>query len=261
DVPGRPDHEDVAQTLIEDDLGGHPAVPAAKHRSNGLLPTGQAGSMLNALAGVLGPAGNESLVTLFECFPRAFRIGSGHGPHSAAAGDGHCRGKVNTSPTELLNWYDQSRRDLPWREPGVTAWQILVSEFMLQQTRLSRVLRIWCDWVERWPTPSATAAASAADVVRAWGKLGYPRGAKRLHECATVIARDHGGVVPDDVDILLTLPGVGSYTARAVACFAYRKPVPVVDTNVRRVVARAVHGLADAGTPSATRDHADVSAL
>ena len=132
---------------------------------------------------------------------------------------------------------------------------------MLQQTPVSRVLPIWTEWVRRWPTPSATAAASAADVLRAWGKLGYPRRAKRLHECATVIAHDHGDVVPDDVDTLLTLPGIGSYTARAVACFAYRKPVPVVDTNVRRVVARAVHGRADAGAPSTTRDHADVSAL
>ncbi|MDT5350630.1 MAG: A/G-specific adenine glycosylase [Mycobacterium sp.] len=163
--------------------------------------------------------------------------------------------------TKLVDWYDRSRRDLPWREPSVTAWQVLVSEFMLQQTPVARVLPIWTVWVRRWPTPSATAAASAADVLRAWGKLGYPRRAKRLHECATVIARDHGDVVPDDVDTLLTLPGIGSYTARAVACFAYRRPVPVVDTNVRRVVARAVHGRADAAAPSATRDHADVSAL
>ena len=165
------------------------------------------------------------------------------------------------SVDELLEWYDRSRRDLPWREPGVSAWQILVSEFMLQQTPVARVLPIWTDWVRRWPTASATAAASAADVLRAWGKLGYPRRAKRLHECATVIAREHQDVVPDDVDTLLTLPGVGSYTARAVACFAYRQRVPVVDTNVRRVVARAVHGRADAGAPSAVRDHADVSAL
>ena len=163
--------------------------------------------------------------------------------------------------TNLVDWYEGSRRDLPWRDPDVSAWQILVSEFMLQQTPVSRVLPIWTEWVRRWPTPSATAAATAADVLRAWGKLGYPRRAKRLHECATVIARDHGDVVPDDVEVLITLPGVGSYTARAVACFAYRKPVPVVDTNVRRVVARAVHGRADAGAPSTTRDHADVSAL
>jgi A/G-specific adenine glycosylase len=169
--------------------------------------------------------------------------------------------KPSVTPSELLDWYDRCRRDLPWREPGVTAWQILVSEFMLQQTPVSRVEPIWCDWVQRWPTASATAAASAGDVVRAWGKLGYPRRAKRLHECATVIARDHGDVVPDDLDILLTLPGVGSYTARAIACFAYRQPVPVVDTNVRRVVARVVHGRADAAAPSAVRDHADVSAL
>ncbi|MCV7395845.1 A/G-specific adenine glycosylase [Mycobacterium paraseoulense] len=170
-------------------------------------------------------------------------------------------GRPNIPGDELLEWYERSRRDLPWREAGVSAWQILVSEFMLQQTPVSRVLPIWSDWVRRWPTPSATAAASAADVLRAWGKLGYPRRAKRLHECATVIAREHDDVVPDDVETLLTLPGIGSYTARAVACFAYRQPVPVVDTNVRRVVARAVRGLADGGSASATRDMADVSAL
>ena len=168
---------------------------------------------------------------------------------------------MNIPADELLDWYDRSRRDLPWREPGVSAWQILVSEFMLQQTPVARVLAIWPDWVQRWPTASATAAASAADVLRAWGKLGYPRRAKRLHECATVIARDHGDVVPDDVEALLRLPGIGGYTARAVACLGYRQAVPVVDTNVRRVVARAVHGLADAGAPAAARDHADVSAL
>ena len=162
---------------------------------------------------------------------------------------------------ELVVWYGHARRDLPWRNPDVTAWQILVSEFMLQQTPVARVAPIWLDWVARWPTPSATAAASAADVLRAWGKLGYPRRAKRLHECATVIATEHDDRVPDDVEVLLTLPGVGSYTARAVACFAYQQSVPVVDTNVRRVVARAIHGLADAGNPSTTRDMADVLAL
>ena len=168
---------------------------------------------------------------------------------------------MNVPCNELIGWYGRSRRDLPWREPDVTAWQILVSEFMLQQTPVSRVLTMWPDWVRRWPTASATAAATAADVLRAWGKLGYPRRAKRLHECATAIARDHNDVVPADVETLLTLPGIGGYTARAVACFAYRQPVPVVDTNVRRVVARAVHGLADARAASPARDHADVSAL
>lgn len=168
---------------------------------------------------------------------------------------------MSIRPIELVAWYDRERRDLPWRDAGVSAWQILVSEFMLQQTQVARVQPIWLDWIARWPTPSATAAAGAADVLRAWGKLGYPRRAKRLHECATVIATEYDDVVPADVDTLLTLPGVGSYTARAVACFAYDQSVPVVDTNVRRVVARAVHGRADAGPPSAVRDQADVSAL
>ena len=162
---------------------------------------------------------------------------------------------------QLLDWYDREQRDLPWRRPGVTAWQILVSEFMLQQTPVARVEPIWLDWVARWPTPSATAAASTADVLRAWGKLGYPRRAKRLHECATVIATEHADVVPCDVETLLALPGIGAYTARAVACFAYRKRVPVVDTNVRRVVARAVHGRAEAGPSSSPRDLDDVDAL
>jgi A/G-specific adenine glycosylase len=162
---------------------------------------------------------------------------------------------------ELSHWFAHAKRDLPWRRPGVTPWQILVSEFMLQQTPVSRVEPIWLAWVDRWPTPSATAAASAADVLRAWGKLGYPRRAKRLHECATVIAEQFDDRVPSDVETLLTLPGIGAYTARAVACFAYGQRVPVVDTNVRRVVARAVHGRADAAASSSPRDLDDVAAL
>lgn len=160
---------------------------------------------------------------------------------------------------QLLDWYDGARRDLPWRRPDVTPWQVLVSEFMLQQTPVARVHPVWEAWVARWPTPSATAAASAADVLRAWGKLGYPRRAKRLHECATVIAAEYDDVVPSDVETLLTLPGIGAYTARAVACFAYRQRVPVVDTNVRRVVTRVIHGRADAA--ASVRDLADVAAL
>ncbi len=168
---------------------------------------------------------------------------------------------MSLPPRELIDWFDREGRDLPWRAPGVSAWQILVSEFMLQQTPVARVLPIWVDWVARWPTPSATATAGSADVLRAWGKLGYPRRAKWLHECAVAIARDHGDVVPADVAALLALPGIGSYTARAVACFAYGQAVPVVDTNVRRVIARAVHGRADAGSPAPARDEADVIGL
>ncbi|WP_446224065.1 A/G-specific adenine glycosylase [Nocardia sp. IBHARD005] len=159
----------------------------------------------------------------------------------------------------LLSWFGDTARALPWREPEATAWHILMSEIMLQQTPVVRVEPIWREWVARWPVPSAMAASSQAEVLRAWGKLGYPRRALRLHECARVLSAEHGDVVPADVDVLLSLPGIGTYTARAVACFAYGQRVPVVDTNVRRVVARAVHGR-EPGNPSA-RDLAETEAL
>ncbi|MXP19958.1 A/G-specific adenine glycosylase [Gordonia sp. HNM0687] len=163
-------------------------------------------------------------------------------------------------PPTLLGWFDLHERDLPWREPGLSGWQILISEIMLQQTPVSRVVGPWREWVQRWPVPSAMAAASPGEVLRAWGKLGYPRRALRLHECATVLARDHDDRVPDDVHVMLQLPGIGDYTARAIACFAYGQPVPVVDTNVRRVIARAVHGREQPGNP-ARADLADADAL
>jgi A/G-specific adenine glycosylase len=161
----------------------------------------------------------------------------------------------------LIEWYGKNKRSLPWRELGVTAWGVLVSEIMLQQTPVARVEPIWLEWMERWPVPSGLAAVSQGEVVRAWGKLGYPRRALRLHAAAAEIAARYNDIVPSDVDTLLALPGIGDYTARAVAAFAYGKRVPVVDTNVRRVVARAVHGAGDAGPASNTRDMADVEAL
>ncbi|WP_278314309.1 A/G-specific adenine glycosylase [Lolliginicoccus levis] len=162
---------------------------------------------------------------------------------------------------ELVTWFRDEARDLPWRRPGVSAWHILISEIMLQQTPVARVEPIWHDWVRRWPRPSDLAAESPAEIVRAWGKLGYPRRALRLHECAGILARDHGDVVPDDIEQLLALPGIGTYTARAIACFAYGQSVPVVDTNVRRVIARAVRGDAEPGNPSATRDLREAAAI
>jgi A/G-specific adenine glycosylase len=161
----------------------------------------------------------------------------------------------------LTAWYEKNKRDLPWRQSDTTAWGVLVSEIMLQQTPVARVEPIWLEWMARWPVPSELAAVSQGEVVRAWGKLGYPRRALRLHSAAAVIAAEHGDIVPSDIDTLLALPGIGAYTARAVAAFAYGKRVPVVDTNVRRVVARAVHGAGDAGPASNTRDMADVDAL
>lgn len=161
----------------------------------------------------------------------------------------------------LLDWYSEHARDLPWRRPGTDAWGVLVSEIMLQQTPVPRVIPAYLAWLARWPTPAALAADPPGDAVRQWGKLGYPRRALRLHECAGVLVREHDGAVPSTVDDLLALPGIGAYTARAVATFAYGQRHPVVDTNVRRFVARAVLGRADAGPPSATRDLATVEVL
>jgi A/G-specific adenine glycosylase len=160
----------------------------------------------------------------------------------------------------IVDWYATAARDLPWRRPDVDAWAVLVSEVMLQQTPVARVEPVWREWMARWPTPAALAAVPPADVIRAWGKLGYPRRALRLREAAVAVVERHGGVVPADVAALEALPGVGTYTARAVACFGYGQPQPVVDTNVRRVVARLVHGRAEAGNARAA-DLADVVSL
>jgi A/G-specific adenine glycosylase len=160
----------------------------------------------------------------------------------------------------LLEWYDTSARDLPWRRPGTTPWAVLVSEVMLQQTPVSRVMPVYDAWLARWPDASALAADSPGKAVRMWGKLGYPRRALRLHECADGVVARFAGQLPRDVDDLLSLPGVGAYTARAVAAFAFGQRQPVVDTNVRRVVSRAVRGAADA-PPAPARDHAVVEAL
>ena len=149
--------------------------------------------------------------------------------------------------SRVLRWYDEHARDLPWRHPAVGAWPVLVSEFMLQQTPVERVLEPWRRWVDRWPRPSALAAAPAGEAVRAWGRLGYPRRALRLHQAATVIAAEHDDEVPADHAQLLRLPGVGSYTAAAVLSFAYGQRHVVLDTNVRRVLARVAAGVAYPG--------------
>jgi len=161
----------------------------------------------------------------------------------------------------VLAWYERNARDLPWRRPGVGPWAVLVSEIMLQQTPVPRVLPVYEAWLRRWPAPAALAADPPGDAVRMWGKLGYPRRALRLHECACVLVERHAGAVPSNVDALLALPGIGAYTARAVAAFAFRQRHPVVDTNVRRFIARAVVGRADAGPPSTARDLAAVEPL
>ncbi|WP_340539735.1 A/G-specific adenine glycosylase [Nocardioides sp. GXZ039] len=160
----------------------------------------------------------------------------------------------------ILDWYDAHQRDLPWRRPEASAWSVLVSEFMLQQTPVARVLPVHDAWLERWPTPAALAAASTGDAVRAWGRLGYPRRALRLHAAAAAITEDHGGVVPAEYDDLRALPGVGDYTAAAVASFAYGRRHVVLDTNVRRVLARAVGGV-EFPDPSPTRAERDTATV
>lgn len=144
----------------------------------------------------------------------------------------------------LLRWYDASARDLPWRRPDASPWAVMVSEFMLQQTPVTRALPAYRAWIERWPSPCHLAATSPGEAVRQWGNLGYPRRALRLHASARAITERHGGEVPSSYHELRALPGVGTYTAAAVAVFAYRQRHAVLDTNVRRVLGRVVRGVA-----------------
>ncbi|MEV6297770.1 A/G-specific adenine glycosylase [Actinoplanes sp. NPDC051861] len=159
-----------------------------------------------------------------------------------------------TFADDAITWYEANARDLPWRQPDTTPWGVLVSEVMLQQTPVVRVEPAWRSWMTRWPTPAALADDPVSEAIRMWGRLGYPRRAMRLHACAVAIVERHDGRVPDDLDQLLALPGVGTYTGRAVATFAYGQRHPVVDTNVRRVVCRAVEGKPDAGPATTPAD-------
>jgi A/G-specific adenine glycosylase len=141
----------------------------------------------------------------------------------------------------LLEWAPSGWRDLPWRRTR-DPWAVLVSELMLQQTQVSRVVPKWQAFITRWPTAAACAAASQGEVVRAWSGLGYNRRAINLHRCAVAVAARHGGAIPADLPALLALPGVGPYTARAVLAFAFGRDVGILDTNAARVIARAAAG-------------------
>ncbi|ADG73475.1 HhH-GPD family protein [Cellulomonas flavigena DSM 20109] len=145
---------------------------------------------------------------------------------------------------DVVTWFDAHARDLPWRAPDRTPWGVLVSEVMLQQTPVVRVEPAWRAWMARWPGPADLAAAPTADVLRAWDRLGYPRRALWLQECARTVVERHGGVLPEDEEALLALPGVGPYTAAAVRAFAFGRRSVVLDTNVRRVLARVAAGVA-----------------
>jgi A/G-specific adenine glycosylase len=158
----------------------------------------------------------------------------------------------------VLDWYDDHARELPWRGLSATPWSVMVSEFMLQQTPVARVLPVHAAWLERWPTPAALADDSTGEAVRMWGRLGYPRRALRLHAAATAIVERHDGAVPASYDDLLALPGVGDYTASAIASFAFGQRHVVLDTNVRRVLARAVAGQ-ELPAPAVTRAEGDLA--
>ncbi|KAB1643603.1 HhH-GPD family protein [Gulosibacter chungangensis] len=161
----------------------------------------------------------------------------------------------------VIDWFSANQRDFPWREPECSPWGILVSEVMSQQTQMSRVEPKWHEFMSLWPTPADMAAAPVAEVIRRWDRLGYPRRAVNLHRCATAIVENHGGEVPSDRDALLALPAIGAYTSAAVASFAFLRCEPVVDTNIRRVLARAIHGEAIAWDANPRRDDAEMSEL
>jgi A/G-specific adenine glycosylase len=149
---------------------------------------------------------------------------------------------TNRYAAPVLRWYAESARDLPWRSADATPWSVLVSEIMLQQTPVARVLPAHSAWLARWPTPQSLAAAAPADAIRQWGRLGYPRRALWLHATATILTADYNAQVPASLQSLRRLPGLGSYSAAAVASFAFGQRHPVLDTNVRRVLARLVRG-------------------
>jgi A/G-specific adenine glycosylase len=164
-------------------------------------------------------------------------------------------------PDDVLIWYDSCARDLPWRRDGVGAWAVLVSEIMLQQTPVNRVLPVYEAWLERWPTPTALAEDRAAEAVRMWGRLGYPRRALRLHQTAVAVVAKHSGKIPANLESLLALPGVGAYTARAVAAFAFRQRHAVIDVNVRRVLSRSLDGRDDDRSATSRGDLLRLEAL
>jgi A/G-specific adenine glycosylase len=154
----------------------------------------------------------------------------------------------------LLSWFAAHGRDLPWRRTR-DPWAVLVSELMLQQTQVPRVVERWGRFLERFPTVASCAAAPAGDVVRAWQGLGYNRRALNLHRAATTVVEQHGGLFPDDLAALLALPGIGPYTARAVLVFAFERDIGLVDTNAGRFLARA--GAGRALTPREAQPLAD----
>jgi A/G-specific adenine glycosylase len=158
----------------------------------------------------------------------------------------------------VLGWYRARPHDYPWRVDEPDPFAVLVSEIMLQQTQAARVAPAYRAFLQRFPDVRSLASSGRADLLRAWGRLGYPRRAIALREGARVIVHRHGGVVPRERASLVALPGVGPYTAAAVASIAFGEPIAAVATNTRRIIARLLHGLEPDGVrPRALRADAD----
>ena len=147
---------------------------------------------------------------------------------------------MNSLEKPIVTWFKKNKRDLPWR--NTTPWGVMVSEYMLQQTPVNRVLPKWHEWMRRWPTPADLAKATPAEVITAWGRLGYPRRALRLHAAAQIITEDFDNEIPEDIATLQTLPGIGEYTAAAITAFAFEQQSLVMDVNIRRLLTRIIDG-------------------
>lgn len=166
---------------------------------------------------------------------------------------------MNQLEKPIVSWFKKNKRDLPWR--NTTPWGVMVSEYMLQQTPVNRVLPKWDEWMKRWPTPNDLAKASPAQVITAWGRLGYPRRALRLHAAAQIIAEDFNNQVPEDPATLQTLPGIGEYTAAAIGAFAFEKQTLVMDVNIRRLLTRIIDGNEHSKPAPTSREKASRLAL
>ena len=161
---------------------------------------------------------------------------------------------MNPLEKPIVSWFKKNKRDLPWRT--TSPWGVMVSEYMLQQTPVNRVLPKWIEWMDRWPTPADLAEATPAQVITAWGRLGYPRRALRLHAAAQIIAEDFKNEVPSDEVTLQSLPGIGQYTAAAIAAFAFDQRTLVMDVNIRRLLTRLIDGNEHPRPAPTTRERA-----
>lgn len=168
--------------------------------------------------------------------------------------EGFSADELEVMRQELFAWWDENARDLPWRFGRTTPWGILISEVMSQQTQMSRVVQYWTNWMDVWPDAASLAKASTAEVITAWGRLGYPRRALRLQECAKVVAEQYHNELPHTYDELVALPGIGDYTASAVMSFAFGERIAVLDTNVRRVLWRTFKGEESFGGATKTEE-------